>query len=896
MDEGPLQSREAKQLDCDALRDMLASAGGAAGRSPEQAAADAGCFAAALASRRRPGHTGSGSSASPPSPLPSPPAHTLRSAQAVHTALSALDHLSPNEDLPRALVSGFASVSVDRAASAVTDALERAGINSARCDVRIHLSPELGRNEASICRPALERVGAIEASDPSTATHILTSSLPQSRQSPARFAGPVRVVAWHKDSALIHTPGEPPSCDWWTKSSELQQWYVDASNVGMHGPATFNSDAHGSSDPQQQQLQQGPKHRRQSPLGVLGQWLSDSLMNGEWMDELEYIDPYRVHPPQSAKYHGRNEQLHRSASANGALPVAPSENVPARGQKRDAEGSVVEREMHGLPSEVMYVASADGPYAGTYSGMAGRVVENISQGQQSFVNYSASRQRMKAQLVARQRSGQPVVPAYSAWFDWQSISDIEKRSLPEFFDKRSTSKTPESYLRARNHMINKWRESAPQPVSFTNFRKELAGDAAALMRVFNFLEQWGLLNFGSSQQQHEQRQQQQQQRQQEEDQEDAKLLTVSSAPPRWSDTIYNFSSCHPSIAASKQTSSDLAARSSVQLQTPSEVYCDVTGEDLTNQPRYHCIHSSHPDLDISPSAYAEGNFPTGLSSADFVRIDPCASNSFDNSDWSDDEVLLLLEAVELHGDSWEDVASHVGSRSAHECLLRFVQLPLEDRALGEVATSASKPEPLSTNDPIPFEDASNPVMANIAVLTTMVGPKVASAAAQAALKTLEEEHDSPKKSQEGEQATQTERAEERSTGAGEEDEAPSAKAMAKSASEALGAAAVKAKLLANQEEREVHKETNALLDQQAKKVEAKVSLLEQITTALSSERDAVDAEKQQIMNERVQLQQQRNELASKLRELQAQQQQQQQQYSQPPPPAPMEFGQQPPPH
>jgi SWI/SNF related-matrix-associated actin-dependent regulator of chromatin subfamily C len=120
--------------------------------------------------------------------------------------------------------------------------------------------------------------------------------------------------------------------------------------------------------------------------------------------------------------------------------------------------------------------------------------------------------------------------------------------------------------------------------------------------------------------------------------------------------------------------------------------------------------------------------------------------------------------------------------------------------------------------------------------------------------------------------------------------------MAKSASEALGAAAVKAKLLANQEEREVHKETNALLDQQAKKVEAKVSLLEQITTALSSERDAVDAEKQQIMNERVQLQQQRNELASKLRELQAQQQQQQQQYSQPPPPAPMEFGQQQPPH
>ena len=36
-----------------------------------------------------------------------------------------------------------------------------------------------------------------------------------------------------------------------------------------------------------------------------------------------------------------------------------------------------------------------------------------------------------------------VIPSYSAWFAYNSIHAIEKRSLPEFFNGHNRSKTPE---------------------------------------------------------------------------------------------------------------------------------------------------------------------------------------------------------------------------------------------------------------------------------------------------------------------------------------------------------------------------------------------------------------------------------------------------------------------
>ena len=36
-----------------------------------------------------------------------------------------------------------------------------------------------------------------------------------------------------------------------------------------------------------------------------------------------------------------------------------------------------------------------------------------------------------------------IVPSYSAWFDYNSLHAIERRALPEFFNGKNKSKSPE---------------------------------------------------------------------------------------------------------------------------------------------------------------------------------------------------------------------------------------------------------------------------------------------------------------------------------------------------------------------------------------------------------------------------------------------------------------------
>ena len=50
-----------------------------------------------------------------------------------------------------------------------------------------------------------------------------------------------------------------------------------------------------------------------------------------------------------------------------------------------------------------------------------------------------------------------IVPSYSSWFNYNAIHAIEKRALPEFFNGKNKSKTPEIYLSYRNFMIDSYR-------------------------------------------------------------------------------------------------------------------------------------------------------------------------------------------------------------------------------------------------------------------------------------------------------------------------------------------------------------------------------------------------------------------------------------------------------
>jgi SWI/SNF related-matrix-associated actin-dependent regulator of chromatin subfamily C len=109
-------------------------------------------------------------------------------------------------------------------------------------------------------------------------------------------------------------------------------------------------------------------------------------------------------------------------------------------------------------------------------------------GQKSSIESAA-----RANLIAQTHV--IILPSYSTWFDMNEIHAIEKKSLPEWFNSRNRSKTPQTYKDCRDFMINTYRLNPTEYLTFTACRRNLCGDVCAIMRVHQFLETWGLINY-----------------------------------------------------------------------------------------------------------------------------------------------------------------------------------------------------------------------------------------------------------------------------------------------------------------------------------------------------------------------------------------------------------------
>lgn len=101
-------------------------------------------------------------------------------------------------------------------------------------------------------------------------------------------------------------------------------------------------------------------------------------------------------------------------------------------------------------------------------------------------------------------------------------------------------------------------------------------------------------------------------------------------------------------------------------------------------------------------------------------------------DWTEQETLLLLEALEMYKDDWNKVCEHVGTRAQEECILHFLRLPIEDPYLDDPSAGGGALGPLAFQ-PIPFSKAGNPIMSTVAFLASVVDPRIASAAAKSAM-------------------------------------------------------------------------------------------------------------------------------------------------------------------
>ncbi|KAD4584121.1 hypothetical protein E3N88_21722 [Mikania micrantha] len=311
------------------------------------------------------------------------------------------------------------------------------------------------------------------------------------------------------------------------------------------------------------------------------------------------------------------------------------------------------------------------------------------------------------------------VPSYSRWFSWNNIHECEMRILPEFFDGRSPSKTPKVYKYYRNAIVKKFRDSIketppskenPMPkITFTEARKSIIGDVGSVRKVFDFLESWGLINYFGS--------------------------PMTKAQLKWEDKESK------NVSAASQPNSDPGGANLVgDASVAKKKFCSSCNLPCT----IACFTNIKKDTTFCARCYVRA----GVNSADFKRVEISEDVK---TDWSEKETLHLLEAIMHYGDDWKKVSEHVVGRSEKECVDRFIKLPFGEQYIGP--PDSVDPEesfykgmdqldtdsnPSKKMRPTPFDDASNPILAQAAFLSTIVGVEVAERAASAGVKALTE--------------------------------------------------------------------------------------------------------------------------------------------------------------
>jgi len=122
-------------------------------------------------------------------------------------------------------------------------------------------------------------------------------------------------------------------------------------------------------------------------------------------------------------------------------------------------------------------------------------------------------------------------------------------------------------------------------------------------------------------------------------------------------------------------------------------------------------------------------------SGDFLKI-TSANQPFEDDEWSDQEVLLLLEAIEMYDDDWSQIEGHVKSRTAHQCIKKFLDLPIEDpylHAENQGVNGAFR------HSRLPFEQGDNPIMSVVAFLAGVAKDGPIADSAKSALAELAKE-------------------------------------------------------------------------------------------------------------------------------------------------------------
>ncbi|KAF9638416.1 SANT domain DNA binding protein [Lasiodiplodia theobromae] len=545
---------------------------------------------------------------------------------------------------------------------------------------------------------------------------------------------------------------------------------------------------------------------------------------------------------------------------------------------------------------------------------------------------SALENQARSHLIAQTHA--IILPSYSTWFDMNTIHNIERKALPEFFNSRNRSKTPAVYKDYRDFMVNTYRLNPAEYLTVTACRRNLAGDVCAIMRVHAFLEQWGLINY----------------------QVDPDTRPSNIGPPFTghfkitADTPRGLQPHQPAPKSVVTVGKPLTATERLASQTPAskedlnleirrnayesngkevtpadtkdksangegsatngtqladskslvdalkepgrQVNCFSCGIDCTRVHYHNTKSAPHSasgktaamlKYDLCPNCFLEGRFPSSSTASDYTKIenDKYSGIPDRNAPWTDGETLRLLEALEMFDEDWNQVAEYVGNRTREECVLKFLQLEIEDQYLEE-QENGNKTELTGgnlaylSNGRVPFNQADNAVLSVMGFLAGLADPAVTAAAAgksvdemKRALREKLEKGDAPSgesdkgKEKEASAAPAAPEAKVKNEDSMDVDtgspQAAGAVATQTDASKPanpyatvpLALSAARAAALASHEERNISRLVSSAVNVELQKMQLKLQQFSELEQVLSAERRDLERRRQQLFLDRL---------------------------------------------
>ena len=305
------------------------------------------------------------------------------------------------------------------------------------------------------------------------------------------------------------------------------------------------------------------------------------------------------------------------------------------------------------------------------------------------------------------------------------------------------------------------------------------------------------------------------------------------------------------------------------------IYCSSCAIECTKG-RFHYAKpipekAKIQSLDVCSACFHDARISVTTNQIDFVWLeDKSEGDSGKDAPWTDAELLLLLEALERFDENWNQIADYVGTRTREECVVKFLQLEIEDQYIEPEVSGPS----YGTLDQgrIPFSQSDNPVLSVLGYLASLSEPSVAAAAAGRSVQEMSKHM--RRRLENGVDTPAAETNKERSALKADEsmdvDEESEPRALHRNqvptssnpqqlprdqmrdmANTTFATAAARAAALATNEEREMTRLVSAAVNTTLQKLELKLHQFSEMEALLKAERLELDRGRQQLFLDRL---------------------------------------------